>query len=295
MARVGADEILPDGLGEVERIVLSADDRGIARVARALPPDFCGQAARLVRDNGERVMLVTGFYVNGAPETDGPPGAAALGHALSRLGAEVTMVTDAVSQEVLRAITPPAIRCVEFPTVGEAKSAKRAEQLLAEINPTAIGFIERPGPTAKGVYLNRGKEDITKFCGLTHHLLDGEIPSFGVGDGGNEMGMGAYGTVLVEEGVLPEPCVSVVDETVIASISNWGALGIVAELARMTDEPLLPHPEMEEARLRAMVRLGAVDGGLGENLVRVDGRDLGEYLRVLTELRQLVGQRGEIS
>ncbi|MDP6350513.1 MAG: DUF4392 domain-containing protein, partial [Chloroflexota bacterium] len=135
MARVGADEILPDGLGEVERIVLSADDRGIARVARALPPDFCGQAARLVRDNGERVMLVTGFYVNGAPETDGPPGAAALGHALSRLGAEVTMVTDAVSQEVLRAITPPAIRCVEFPTVGEAKSAKRAEQLLAEINP----------------------------------------------------------------------------------------------------------------------------------------------------------------
>lgn len=295
MDRVGGDWNLPEGLGEVERAVLSSDDRGISKLAAYLPPDFCGQAARLVREHGERVLLVTGFYVNGAPETDGPPGTAALGHALQRLGSEVTMVTDSVSLTPLRAITPPAIRCLEFPIKGEAESADLAGKLLEEVKPTAIGFIERPGPNAKGKYLNRHRKDITKFCALTHHLLERDIPSFGVGDGGNEVGMGAQAKALVDEGVMADPCVTATGELVIASISNWGALGMVAELARMADLPLLPHPEMEEARLRAIVRLGAVDGVSGKSEVRVDGRSLADYLRVLVELRRQVGQRGEIS
>ena len=286
---------LPEGLGEVERSVLSADNRGISKIAGYLPPDFCLRAARLLRKRGKRVLLVTGFYVNGATETDGPPGTAALGHALEQLESDVSVVTDAISFEATRAITPPAIECVEFPLLADKKSAKWAAGLLDDLKPTAIGFIERPGPTVDGVYRNRAGDDITKFCARTHHLLAGDAPSFAVGDGGNETGMGGYREALVKEGVLEEPCAIAADELVIASVSNWGALGIVAELVRLSGRDLLPHPEMEEARLRAMLRRGAVDGFSGESELKVDGRNLEAYLRVLVELRQIAGQRGEIS
>ena len=291
----GRSRDLPEGLGEVEQAVLSADNRGISKIAGYLPPDFCLRAAQLVREHGERVMLVTGFYVNGAPETDGPPGTAALGHALERLGSEVMVVTDQTSLEATRAITPPRIPCVEFPMLDDGASADRAAELLAEFKPTAIGFIERPGPTADGVYRNRRRIDITEHCGRTHHLLAGKTPSFAVGDGGNEAGMGGYREALIKEGVLEDPCATAADEVVIASVSNWGALGIVAELARLSELDLLPHREMEEARLRAMLRRGAVDGFSGESELKVDGRNLNAYLSVLTDLRRIVGQRGEIS
>ncbi len=279
----------------MERTILSTDNRGISKIAGYLPPDFCQRAARLARDHGERVMLVTGFYVNGAPETDGPPGTAALGHALELLGSDVTVVTDAISFEAMRAITPPKIACVEFPVLTNRKSANWAAKFLDEMKPTAIGFIERPGPTTDGTYRSWKHIDITEHCALTHHLLAGDTPSFAVGDGGNETGMGRYRKALLKEGVLEDPSTTAVDELVIASVSNWGALGMVAELSRLSGRDLLPHPEMEEARLRAMLRRGAVDGLSGETELRVDGRNLESYLRVLVELRRMVGQQGEVS
>ncbi|MGH7386022.1 MAG: glutamate cyclase domain-containing protein, partial [Candidatus Rokuibacteriota bacterium] len=68
-------------------------------------------AARTLRQS-RRVLLTTGFAVGpGLPETDGPPGAACLGRALRRLGAEVTYVTDAVAlpplQGALKALGEP--------------------------------------------------------------------------------------------------------------------------------------------------------------------------------------------
>ncbi|MGH7364944.1 MAG: glutamate cyclase domain-containing protein, partial [Candidatus Rokuibacteriota bacterium] len=60
-------------------------------------------AARALRKS-RRVLLTTGFAVGpGLPETDGPPGAASLGRALRRLGAEVAYVTDAVALPPLQA------------------------------------------------------------------------------------------------------------------------------------------------------------------------------------------------
>ena len=297
MAKLGpiSNLDLPNGLGNIERTILTGDERGISKLAAYLPPDFCTQTAKLLTKHMSRVLLISGFYVNGSPETDGPPGTAALAHALLHLGSEVMVVTDQISFEVTRAITPPTISCIEFPMLEDTASSDWASNLLENCQPTIVGFIERPGPTKRGVYLNMLCNDITKHCGLTHHLLSKDIPSFGVGDGGNEVGMGSYHRALIQEAVVEDPCYAATDELVIASISNWGALGIVAELVKLSGQDLLPHPEMEEARLRAMVRRGAVDGFSGINELKVDGRDLGSYMQVLIELRKLVGQKGEIS
>ena len=61
---------------------------------RRLPPDFCSRAAQHVLESEGPVIILTGFYVKGSWETDGPPGAVAIGRALEKLGRQVTYVTD---------------------------------------------------------------------------------------------------------------------------------------------------------------------------------------------------------
>ena len=48
--------------------------RHMDRLARHLPPDYLAQAATALWARRARVLITNGFYVNGHPETDGPPG-----------------------------------------------------------------------------------------------------------------------------------------------------------------------------------------------------------------------------
>src|SRR6185503_9365797 len=87
----------------IEDVILQRDGRGIAALRPYLPDDFCLRAARLLVDRPGRVLIVTGFYEiePSAIETDGPPGALALGRALQRLGRSVTHVSDAFGVSIL--------------------------------------------------------------------------------------------------------------------------------------------------------------------------------------------------
>ena len=72
----------------IEDIILDRDRRGIAALRPHVPADFCDRAAELVLDKPGTVLIATGFYIlaAAAPETDGPPGAVAIGRALEALG-----------------------------------------------------------------------------------------------------------------------------------------------------------------------------------------------------------------
>ncbi len=63
-----------------------------------LCPGHVAQAARQLCEQGRRAIIVTGFFIPGAvppsAETDGPPGAALLAAALTRVGLSVQIVTD---------------------------------------------------------------------------------------------------------------------------------------------------------------------------------------------------------
>ena len=65
----------------IEDLILSNDQRGISELRDLVPADYCTRAAKLVLDNTGTVLITTGFYIlsAGAPETDGPPGAIAIG------------------------------------------------------------------------------------------------------------------------------------------------------------------------------------------------------------------------
>ncbi len=72
----------------IEDIILDHDKRGVAALRPYLPVDFCTRAAEYVLENSGHVVITTGFYIlmSGSAETDGPPGALAIGNALQTLG-----------------------------------------------------------------------------------------------------------------------------------------------------------------------------------------------------------------
>ncbi len=275
----------------IEDIVLAQDMRGISELRPFLPEDFCHQAAQYVLAHPGNVAIITGFYIltAGQPETDGPPGAIAIGDALQSLGCQVSYVTDRTTAPLLRGWLGNRAEVVEFPIADIAASRQAATELIDRMQPALLLSIERCGRTGNDIYLNMLSRDVTEHTARLDYLFELGIPSVGIGDGGNEIGMGnlAEQIPLVER--LPDdPAVTPVDRLVIASVSNWGGYGLVAALSRLVGRNLLPAMAEDTRLIRQMVDAGAVDGGSGINRYYVDNFTLEQNEEVLAGLHELV-------
>jgi hypothetical protein len=95
----------------------------------------------------------------------------------------------------------------------------------------------------------------------------------GIGDGGNEIGMGNVRRRLLKAGGLIARTSSIVsvDHLVVAATSNWGAYGVVAGLSRLTGTDLLHAPELEPRIIEACIAAGAFDGVTRRREPTVDG------------------------
>lgn len=278
----------------IEDIILWDDRRGMSELRRFLPPDFVSEAARFVLSHRGRVLIVTGFLIEhaGAPETDGPPGAAALGEALGRLDYDVVYVTDRFSRGVVEAVVDNG-RVVEFPLAGHDESDTFARDLLRDTRPSLVVAIERAGLLGDGTYRNVRGVDFTGRNAKTDYLFRHAPASVGIGDGGNEIGMGNLREAMAGIAGLPaDPCVTTTDRLIVASCSNWGAYGLVASLARMTGQSLLPTVERGYDWVRRAVEAGAVEGFSGEAKDWVDGRTPEEDARCLHDLHALLRREG---
>ncbi len=275
----------------IEDIILDNDKRGVAALRPHLPSDYCTRAAAFAMDSPGLVMIATGFYIfaAGAPETDGPPGALALGRAMEALGRKVVYVTDRYSLPVLEPFVGSKAQVVDFPIGDEEVSARFASVLLGELNPSLLISIERCGPTRSGEYLNMRGVDISPHTARIDHLFSRHPRTIGIGDGGNEIGMGNLAWCIPEVPTLPpQPAVIGTTHLVISSTSNWGGYGLVAALSRLIGRNCLPDPGEETALIRRIVDLGAVDGVLGESRYSVDGMDLEEHGHALWRLHELL-------
>ena len=277
----------------IEDIILDFDKRGMLALRPHLPADFCEQAAQYVVDHPGHTVIVTGFYVlmAGKPETDGPPGAIAIGNALMQLGRRVTYVTDECTAPVLRSWAGDA-EVIEFPVTGVAESKQHAAQLLETLKPDLLISIERCGRNVNDEYLNMRGRSITDNTARLDYLFDGSVPSVGIGDGGNEIGMGNLVDIIPTVDSLPDdPAISEVDRLVIASVSNWGGYGLVAAISRLEGKNLLPSAESEAGMVEAMIDAGAVDGTTGDAVPTVDNFSMEENGALLARLHRLVGGR----
>ncbi len=276
----------------IEDTILENDMRGVSELRSHLPPDFCTQAAQYILDNLGDVVIVTGFYIlsAGQHETDGPPGAIAIGNALAALGRTVTYVSDLHTTPMLRDWLGEGVRVVDFPIGDIDSSREAAAEILSQLKPGLLISIERCGRTKDEKYLNMRAADITRYTARLDYLFERGIPSVGIGDGGNEIGMGNLAEVIPGVDRLPDdPAIAKVDRLVLASVSNWGGYGLVAALSQLVGRGLLPTTDEDERLIRRMVDAGAVDGTSGENKYYVDNFTLEQNAGVLRRLRWLLG------
>lgn len=281
----------------IEDIILEHDRRGISSLKPHLPNDFCGQAAKLIKDSQGPTIIVTGFYILSAqaPETDGPPGAIILGKALQEIGHDVTYITDQYTNDLIAHIVGSDTKVIDFPIADEKTSISIANNLLDNLNPSTIVSIERCGFTKEGLYRNMHGQDISEYNAkidylFSNHLID-DVPTktIGIGDGGNEIGMGNLASVIPSiPSLVKLPCITSTTKTIISSVSNWGAYGLVSALSMIHGKNLLPSIEDEKSLIKEMVDLGAVDGFSGKQDYRVDGFSLDENSETLIKLHEYI-------
>lgn len=279
----------------IEDIILDRDRRGISQLRPHLPADFCDRAARLILDNPGVALITTGFYIldAGLVETDGPPGAIAIGSALETLGYDVVYVTDAHGAPVMNAVKSQASRVIEFPITDDAESRQFAAHLLADLNPAILIAIERCGFTHDLKFRNMRGRDITPYNARIDYLFADHPASVGIGDGGNEIGMGNLADEVTRvDSLVKIPCVTRVTAPILASVSNWGGYGLAASLSKLTRRNLLPSVEDDMATLRLTVDTGAVDGMSALQEYKADGFTLEENAQTIIQLQALLAAEG---
>lgn len=301
------------------------------------------QAAVELATNGRTVGIVTGFFVPGgevpAAETDGPIGALVLGAALRAIGIDAFILTDAFCTSAIAA----AAEAIGFPDDGLVSVPDDVEGWLPEFYSDGLGrslshlvSIERVGPSHSPESLERQVghqlEDSERFrtsvpidahdrChnmrgevidDTTHglHRLFEELLRYqpraktvGIGDGANEIGMGA---VLWRELVqrldseqAPRiPCRVATDWNIVAGTSNWGAYALAAAVAVLRGEVdhLRPWGESHQQKmLEDIVQNGpAVDGKTRLRQATVDGLPFITYIQPWLEMRRLMGLEEEL-
>lgn len=280
---------------DIEDIILSRDKRTVGNLRQYLAPHFCEDAARFILERPGPVFIVSGFYILDAKnvETDGPPGAIAIGRALQALGNSVSYVTDSYGAFCFRSEEERGAKVVEFPIMDDEESSAEAKRLLEEDKPSVLITIERPGLTVGGTYRNSAGRDITPYTARLDHLFYNHPASVGIGDGGNEIGMGVlYEVILRIPTLAPFPTATPVTQLIAASVSNWGGYGLVAALSRQTGRDLLPTDEEQAEIIQWEYDRGVWGTGATPDIPGVDNFSIEENLEILRMLRQHVEYGG---
>lgn len=246
-----------------------------------------------------RAVLLTGFPVrlpegSFTGETDGPSGTANIARALEECGAVVTVLTDRTCLPQIAAALE-ARGCGSTALAIPEKGQKEFfENLFTDFRPTHLITLERPGKARDGSFRNmRGvviDGMITDSDGIIPAARGNAAEIISVGDGGNEMGMGAL-RPLIEERV-PHGGLICADEAadiaLVSGVSNWWGWGIAAVLSVLHGKDLLPSPETERKMLRAVIASGGADGCTAKAEETVDDLPMEVHLAVLNEVRKIV-------
>ena len=279
----------------IEDTILSSDRRGVSKLREYLADDFCDRAAALILGHPGPAIIVTGFYIlaSHASETDGPPGAVAIGRALAALGREVFYVTDRYHVPLMAAIAKDDSRVVDFPIAGHPESKEFARELLAELDPSVVIAIERCSLTEGGIYFNMHMEDISEYTAKVDYLFYGQPATVGIGDGGNEIGMGKLkDEIAALPTLVDDPAATATSEVIVSSVSNWGGYGLVAAMSQQVGKDLLPSVEDANELIMRTADLGAVDGFSKRQEYRVDGFSLEENGEILDQLHEALAIEG---
>ena len=272
--------------GTPEEVTLRYSKRGMTLLKEYLQKDYCKKAAeKLLQAPKGNVLITTGFYVAGYVETDGPIGTLAVAKALEGLGYHGIVITDKYCEGFfeLKNIS------VEYVAIDADQSVY--EEILEKYRPVYMISIERCGHNLENEYANMRGDSITGQTACIDTLFElaaeKKIPTIGVGDGGNEIGMGNVRQVILEKLEL-NPCVVTVDDLIIATTSNWGAYALAAYMAKLSGRPVFITYEEIEEYMAQIVALGCVDGVTKQKKMGTDGFSMEIEKEIITSLKEAI-------
>ena len=290
----------------IERAVQADVGRNIGALCDAARGGLWGTANALATAEPARVGLITGFFVPGgappAAETDGPIGAALLARGLAAVGILCRLATDEPCRNACAVALAAA--CADAVAVDAAAVGTSLAPLIAAWRAAGITHalsIERCGVSADGAPRNMRGEDIgAHTASLDGLFAAGPWDTIAIGDGGNEIGMGAVPRAVVASHVEHGEtihCVTPAHYLIVAGVSHWGAYALLGALAAIRADwrvPLLAclDPALDRKILEATLRDGpAVDGVSRRQTPTIDNFDLAFHHEKLREVRALAEGR----
>lgn len=262
----------------------------------------------LQKSENKIVLIGTGFLIKPTlkPETDGPTAAALTARAISLLGGIPVIVSQRESRTFLKVTcanaelnlcenieealeTPYSVVLVDMPPIQEKTAADKVMEEMLALRPCAMVSIEHPGQGEDGKYYSVMGYELVGWPGPVDILFEkvGEQGgvTIGIGDAGNEAGMGfakpeidsltPYGEVTSSRISCKAP--------IISSVSEFGAYGLIAALQVVSGKKVLQSPDLEEKVVQAASTAGCLDGCTGRSNPGLDIVDI-KYVRSLIHL-----------
>ncbi|MDR0396936.1 MAG: DUF4392 domain-containing protein [Oscillospiraceae bacterium] len=264
------------------------------------------------------VHIITGFVLlpHKHGEMDGIVGAALLARALNALGRKSVMVVPDACVGAAKALAgavglhsytgveqtlryPHSVGIAAFPT-DAALADSTAQALMSERRPSAVVATEAAGANYAGLYHTSLGFDVTdleaKSDALFRLARKEGVPTFAIGDLGNEIGMGAIADHL--DAYIPRASRGLGKDSIIAdtsadtlltaTVSDWGMNAVIAAMAYLTETPALIHnADLQREAMLAASRAGMVNM-YGDLNPSIDGFDTDFNMTLTHLMRRLV-------
>ena len=309
---------------------LLATADGTPYAAGLCPGHLYGAAEDLLK--AARVAIVTGFFVPGgdipAAETDGPLGAIILAATLRTIGVETVLVTDshcggavrvageiaglgegsviqapadvnvAWVDEFFRTQVPGLTHLISVERVGPSHSLESLEAQTRDGDAPRDSFKHLTQVESRGRTFNMRGNVLDSFSAPLHRLFDKanadrSVRTIGIGDGGNEIGMGVIPWELIVERLGADPgariaCRVATDRNIVVGTSNWGAQALAIAVSMMANQPeaidLWPRQRQFQALEKLVSDGPCVDGITGKREATVDGLSFERFISVWEQM-----------
>jgi D-glutamate cyclase len=289
-------------INQIEALIHRDVGRGMDAIFQATLGGLWSAASALAASPAPRVGLITGFFVPGADspaaETDGPAGAALMARGFVRAGLSCRLTTDTICESACR-VALDAAGADEVP-IDAVVPGGTVHALVDRWRRDGIDWvigIERCGPAADGRMRNMRGVDISAYVAPLDRLFSaGPWRTIGIGDGGNEIGMGCVPVARSVPLGDATGCVVPADFLIAAGVSHWGAYAMLAALAVLRPDWSAAmfsglDPALDRTVIEAMVRDGpAVDGVSLRRVETIDALGMDVHQGVMEAVRGMIGR-----
>lgn len=246
--------------------------------------------------------ILTGFVLSpsGKAETDGVVGALLLADSLAKaLEIKPVIVCPTECERFINAAGRLFEREFDYLVYPKEESeGKRLPGLLLQLGePQAIMAVECPGRNIAGVYQNCRQENVSALQAKSDFLFEEcrkrSIPTFAIGDLGNETGLG---TLRGKISALLPKCgcgsnliaATCADNIITCSVSNWGCYSLISAAALLLNMPnIIPTADRVRNTMLCAVENGIIDSVYSDTAA-VDGASLELDLSVVDLMNNIV-------